>query len=67
MRKTDHTPDTQRIRRLVSEALAIADRCNLLDVGICLDGALVRLSEVDGHGSGYDDRPSVEASDQIDN
>ncbi len=67
MDKTDHTPDIQKIRRLITEALAIADRRNLLDVGICLDGALVRLSEVDGHGSGYGDRPSVEALDQIDN
>ena len=67
MRKTDHTPDTQTIRRLVTEALAIADHLNLLDVGICLDGALVRLQEVDGQGSGCDNHPSFEASDQIDN
>lgn len=66
MRKTDHSPDIQKIRRLVTEALAIADRRNLLDVGICLDGALVRLSEVDGQGSGRNNHPSFEASDQID-
>ncbi|WP_312488521.1 hypothetical protein [Sphingomonas sp.] len=67
MDKTDHTPDIQRIRRLVTEALAIADRRNLLDIGICLDGALVRLSEADGQGSGCNIRPSLKASDQIDN
>ncbi len=67
MRKNDHTPDIQTIRRLVTEALAIADRRNLLDIGICLDGALVRLSEVDGHGSSRNNQPSVEPSDQIDN
>ncbi len=67
MHKTDHAPDIYRIRRLITEALAIADRCNLLDVGICLDGALVRLSEADGQGSGGNIHPSLEASDQIDN
>ncbi|MEJ8631424.1 hypothetical protein P0F65_19800 [Sphingomonas sp. I4] len=67
MRKIDHAPDIQRIRRLVTEALEIADRRNLLDVGICLDGALVRLSEVDGQGSGCNVHPSPEPSDQIDN
>ncbi|WP_294244617.1 hypothetical protein [uncultured Sphingomonas sp.] len=67
MHKTDHAPDIYRIRRLVTEALAIADRRNLLDVGICLDGALVRLSEVDGHETGCNNHASVEASDQLDN
>ncbi|MDQ1231716.1 hypothetical protein [Sphingomonas sp. SORGH_AS_0879] len=65
MRKTDHTPDFQRLRRLITEALAIADTHRLLDIGICLDSALVRLSEIEGLGSGFDNHSSVEASDQI--
>jgi len=67
MRQIDNASDIHKLRRLVTAALAIADHHGLLDVGICLDGALVRLSEVDGQGSGCNINPSLEASDQIHN
>lgn len=67
MRKSDHIPDIQRLRRLITEALEIADRHDLLDVGICLDGALVRLSEIDRHGLEPDIHPPLEEADWTDN
>jgi hypothetical protein len=44
MYQTGPSDVIDRLTRLISEALEIADQHKLLDVGICLDGALVRLS-----------------------